>query len=85
MAALNTSVSSGQCERKKTTQLLQSPELIYAAALSEALPLSVALATPQSTPAPALATRIISGGRKSFSAGLLLLVSASANDVPVHP
>lgn len=36
VAALSTNASSGQCERKKTTQLLQSPELIYAAAVSKA-------------------------------------------------
>lgn len=65
VAALNTNVSSEQCEGKKTTQLLQSPESIYAAAVSKA-PLSVALPPPQSTPTPALATRIISSGRKSF-------------------
>lgn len=36
VAALNTNVSSEQCEGKKTTQLLQSPESIYAAAVSKA-------------------------------------------------
>lgn len=72
MLALNTNASSGQRERKKTTQLLLSPVLLYAAAVSKPphshppSTFSVALPPPQSTPTPALATRIISSGGKSL-------------------
>lgn len=83
VAALNANASSGQNEGKTTTQLLQSAELIYAAAVSKSPSLWHCHHHNQHQLLPSLHASL--AVVEILSTGLLLLVSASANDVPVHP